>query len=182
MALEAGSWVPASWVSAENPPPDLQTTAFILCPHKTFSPCVHVKKEISLFLFLLLVRLGPHLMTSLTLITSLNDLSSNTVTLGVIVSTCELGLFIVQSCTHVTMDHSPPGFSVHGILQSRILEWVVISFSRGFSQPRNRTPISCRQILYHLSHQGIEGKGEYSSVHSNMESLLFNTGLRKFPG
>ena len=31
------------------------------------------------------------------------------------------------------MDCSPPGFSVHGILQARILEWVAISFSRGFS-------------------------------------------------
>ena len=37
------------------------------------------------------------------------------------------------------MDYSPPGFSVHGILQGRILEWVAISFSRGSSQPRDRT-------------------------------------------
>ena len=34
------------------------------------------------------------------------------------------------------MDCSPPGSSVHGILQARILEWVAISFSRGSSQPR----------------------------------------------
>ena len=33
------------------------------------------------------------------------------------------------------MDYSPPGPSVHGILQARILEWVAISFSRGSSQP-----------------------------------------------
>ena len=32
------------------------------------------------------------------------------------------------------MDFSPPGSSVHGILQERILEWVAISFSRGSSQ------------------------------------------------
>ena len=40
-----------------------------------------------------------------------------------------------------------------GILQARILEWVAISFSRGSSQPRDRTWVSCisRQILYHLS-------------------------------
>ena len=31
------------------------------------------------------------------------------------------------------MDHSPPGFSVHGILQARTPEWVAISFSRGSS-------------------------------------------------
>ena len=41
------------------------------------------------------------------------------------------------------MDCSPPGSSVHGILQARILEWVAISFSRGSSQPRNRTQVSC---------------------------------------
>ena len=34
------------------------------------------------------------------------------------------------------MDCSLPGFSVHGIFQARVLEWVVISFSRGSSQPR----------------------------------------------
>ena len=40
-------------------------------------------------------------------------------------------------------DCSPPGFSVHRILQARILEWVAISFSRGSSQPRDRTQVSC---------------------------------------
>ena len=35
------------------------------------------------------------------------------------------------------VDCSPPGSSVHGILQARILEWVAISFSRGSSQPRD---------------------------------------------
>ena len=38
---------------------------------------------------------------------------------------------------------SLPGFSVHGIFQVRILEWVAIPFSRGFSQPRDRTWVSC---------------------------------------
>ena len=37
---------------------------------------------------------------------------------------------------------SPPGSSVHGILQARILEWVAISFSRGTSRPRNWTQVS----------------------------------------
>ena len=35
------------------------------------------------------------------------------------------------------MDCSPPGSSVHGISQERILEWVAISSSRGSSQPRD---------------------------------------------
>ena len=41
------------------------------------------------------------------------------------------------------MDCSPPGSSVHEIFQARILEWGAISFSRGSSQPRDRTRVSC---------------------------------------
>ena len=43
----------------------------------------------------------------------------------------------------LSMDCSPPGSSVHGILQARILEWVAIPFSRGYSQPRDQTWVSC---------------------------------------
>ena len=51
------------------------------------------------------------------------------------------------------MNCSPPGPSVHGIFQVRVLEWVVISYSRGSFRPRDRTCIYphlliCRQILY----------------------------------
>ena len=53
------------------------------------------------------------------------------------------------------MDCSPPGSSVPGIFQARILEEVATSSSRGSSQPRDQTHISCisctgRLILYHL--------------------------------
>ena len=41
------------------------------------------------------------------------------------------------------MDCSPPGSYVHGILQATILEWVAILFSRGSSQPGDRTQVSC---------------------------------------
>ena len=41
------------------------------------------------------------------------------------------------------MDCSPPGSFVQGISQARILEWVVISFSRGSSPPRDQIHISC---------------------------------------
>ena len=44
-------------------------------------------------------------------------------------------------CDH--MDHSPPGSSVHGILQARILECVALPFSRRSSQPRDGTQVSC---------------------------------------
>ena len=49
------------------------------------------------------------------------------------------------------MDCSLPGSSVHGIFQARILEWVAISSSRGSSQLRDQTHVSCigRQTLYH---------------------------------
>ena len=43
---------------------------------------------------------------------------------------------------HDLMDCSPPGSSVHGVLQGRILEWVSVPSSRGSSRPRDRTLIS----------------------------------------
>ena len=51
------------------------------------------------------------------------------------------------------MDGSPPGSSVHGILQARVLEWVAILFSRGEFPPRDQTQVflHCRQILCHLN-------------------------------
>ena len=58
------------------------------------------------------------------------------------------------------MDCIPPGSSVHGIFQARLLEWVVTSSSRRSSQSRDQTQISL--ILYHLSHQQILS-GEWSS-------------------
>ena len=42
-----------------------------------------------------------------------------------------------------TKDYSQPGSSVHGFLHARILEWLPISFSRGSSQPKDQTLISC---------------------------------------
>ena len=48
---------------------------------------------------------------------------------------------VAQSCLTLydPIDCSLPGTSVHGIFQARVLEWVVISFSRGSSQPRDQT-------------------------------------------
>ena len=56
------------------------------------------------------------------------------------------------------MDCSPLGSSAHGILQSRVLEWVAMPSSRGPSRPRGLTCVSyvvCtgRQVLYHLTQQ-----------------------------
>ena len=62
-----------------------------------------------------------------------------------------------QSCPTLC---SLPGSAVHRTFQTRILKWVAISSSRGSSQPRDQTHVSCvsllhcRQILYALSHWG----------------------------
>ena len=52
---------------------------------------------------------------------------------------------LLQSCPSLCdpMNHGLPGSSVHGILQARILEWVAVSYSRGSSQPRGQTHVSC---------------------------------------
>ena len=51
---------------------------------------------------------------------------------------------VAQSCLTLCdpMDCSLPGSSIHGIIQARELEWVAIAFSRGSSQPRDRTWVS----------------------------------------
>ena len=54
--------------------------------------------------------------------------------------TCEVKVKVAQSCPTLC---SPVDYTVHGILQARILEWVTIPFSRGSFQPRDRTLVSC---------------------------------------
>ena len=57
----------------------------------------------------------------------------------------QLSVLFVQSCLTLCdpKDCNPPGSSVHVILQARILEWVAMPFSRGSSQPRDQTQVSC---------------------------------------
>ena len=65
------------------------------------------------------------------------------------------------------MDCSPPGSSVHGILQARILEWAAMSSSRGSSQLRDWTCSSYngRQILYYWA--------TWEALDENKRSYLF---------
>ena len=78
---------------------------------------LHLSLCFSYFLFPLLFRtLAPHL------------------------KVCEVSQLLLTLCD--LMDCSLPGFSIHGIFQARILEWVAISFSRGSSCPRDRTWVS----------------------------------------
>jgi len=63
----------------------------------------------------------------------------------------------LQSCPTLCkpIDCSPPGSSVHGILQARVLEWVAMSSSRRSSRPRDGTWVSCTAAdSLPLSHQG----------------------------
>ena len=66
---------------------------------------------------------------------------------------CPTAVKVFQSCP--TLWH-PKDYTGHGILQARILEWVVFPTSKGSFQTRDKTqvPHHCRQILYQLSHQG----------------------------
>ena len=72
---------------------------------------------------------------------------------------CACACSVAQSCPTLCnpMDCRPPGSSVHGILQARILEQVAISYSSGYCPPRDWTHVSCvscigRWILNPLSH------------------------------
>ena len=62
---------------------------------------------------------------------------------------CINACLVAQSCATRCnpMDWGPQGSSVHGIFQSRVLEWVAISSSRGFSWPRDQTHVSCISAL-----------------------------------
>ena len=78
-------------------------------------------------------------------------------TLCVCVCVCVLVAHLHPSLCD-SMDCNPPGSSVHGIFQVRILEWVSVSFSRGSSWLRDWTHISMSPVLQvdslSLSHQG----------------------------
>ena len=54
------------------------------------------------------------------------------------------------------MDYGPPGFSVHGILQARILEWVAMTSPGGLPDPGVEPgPLHCKQIFHQVSYPAI---------------------------
>ena len=88
---------------------------------------------------------------------------------------------VIQSCATLCdpMDCSLPGFSVHGIFPARVLEWVAISFSRGSSQPRNRTRVSRvagrRFTLWPIQRKPLEYKaGQHPTTSSTRMPHLNN--------
>ena len=81
-------------------------------------------------------------------------------------------------------DCSPPGSSVHGVFQARIPEWVAIFSSRGSSQPRGQTLISCvscRRILYPLSHLGTKQYIMYFNLKIRSDQSLSRVGCFATP-
>ena len=83
------------------------------------------------------------------------------------------GSVVSNSCN--PMDCSPPGSSVYGILQARILKWFAISFSRGYFWPWDQNPalLHYRQILYWLSYKG----SSLSSVMYHFSSVQFSSSV-----
>ena len=75
---------------------------------------------------------------------------------------------LLQSCLTLcnSMDCSPSGSSIHGILQARIVEWVAMPSSRGSSQSRDWT---------HASYVSCVGSVQFSSVQSLSHVRLFVT-------
>ena len=73
-------------------------------------------------------------------------------------------VLVAKSCQTLCdpMDGSPPGSSVHGIFQARILEWVAIPFSRGSSQARDWDCVSCTAGWFFTIWATREAQGGYS--------------------
>ena len=86
-------------------------------------------------------------------------------------------MLVAQSCLTLcdTMDCSPPGSSVHEIFQARILEWITISFSRGSSQPRDGTQVSCTAGRFFLPTE-LQGKPIYTI---SFDFCLWLTSLQR---
>ena len=77
--------------------------------------------------------------------------------------------------------YSLPGFSVSGTFQARILDWVAISSSMGFSQPRDWTHVSCiwRWILYHWTAWEISSTFSHGLSHLYLKKKKKNHLFKK---
>ena len=84
----------------------------------------------------------------------------------------------LQSCLTMCdpMDHSPPGSSVHGILQARILEWVPVPFSRGIFQTHRWNPPLLHLLLWQVGPLPLAppGKPLLDATSCEMGNLLTN--------
>ena len=81
----------------------------------------------------------------------------------------KMKMLVAQSCPTLCdpVDCNLPGSSVRGILQARMLEWVAIPFSRGSSQARDPTWVSCMA-------------GEFFTVYATREAIPLSNSLYSF--
>ena len=93
---------------------------------------------------------------------------------------------VVQSLSQVwlfcnLMDCSPSGFSVHGISQARILDWVAIFFSRVSSQTQGSIPylLHCRRILYHWATREVHLSADKQLVGCSISIWQLVNGKKK---
>ena len=88
---------------------------------------------------------------------------------------------IAQSCPTLC---DPMDYTIHGILQARILEWVAVPFSRGFSrsQESNQGLLHGRQILYQLSYREAPVKGEAADTLTKDHPTMIPGGCRNLRG
>ena len=77
------------------------------------------------------------------------------------------------------MNCSPPGSSVHGILQARMLEWAAMPSSGGSSRARDWTQISCiaGRFFYQLSYKGSPKKNAGVGCHALLQGIFPSQGL-----
>ena len=91
---------------------------------------------------------------------------------------CNHGVWVCAICSSCLilcdpMEYSPPGSSVHGISQARLLEWLAMLSSRGSSQPTKRTHVSCSEGRFFT----ITSSGEpHTSHHMEREREHFHRG------
>ena len=71
------------------------------------------------------------------------------------------------------MDCSLPGSSVHGIFQAIVLEWIAISFSRGSSQPRDRTQVYLQLMLDANITREDSTHGHHQMVNTKIRLIIF---------
>ena len=93
-----------------------------------------------------------------------------------------MNLWVIQSCPNLC---NPMDYTVHEILQPRILEWIALPFSRRSSQPRDRTQVSCIVGKFFTSWATREAQGllRTSLVAHMVNNLPANTGnMGSIPG
>ena len=84
---------------------------------------------------------------------------------------------VPQSCLTLC---DPMNYTIHGILQARILKWVAFPFSRGSSQPRDRTQVFCIVGSYLPAES--QGKLKNTITSTEIETVIRNLPANKSPG